>query len=37
VRELVRVPGPAAVPALTPAALDLAVYDQLLGGEGSPA
>jgi hypothetical protein len=30
VRELVRVPGPAAIPALTPAVLDLALYDRLL-------
>ncbi len=37
VRELVRVPGPTAVPALTPAALDLGVYDRLLGGEGGHA
>jgi hypothetical protein len=33
VRELVRVPGPAAVPELAPAAPDLGVYDRLLGGE----
>jgi len=32
VRELVRPPGPAAVPALAAAALDLDVYDRLLGG-----
>jgi hypothetical protein len=37
VRELVRVPGPAAVPPLAPAALDLGVYDRLLGGEGGHA
>jgi hypothetical protein len=37
VRELVRVPGPAAVPPLAPAALDLAIYDRLLGGEGGHA
>jgi hypothetical protein len=33
VRELVRVPGPAAVPDLAPAAPDLDVYDRLLGRE----
>jgi transcriptional regulator with XRE-family HTH domain len=37
VRELVRAPGPAAVPALTVAPLDLGVYDRLLGGEGGHA
>lgn len=37
VRELVRVPGPAAVPPLTAAPLDLGVYDRLLGGEGDHA
>ena len=37
VREVVRAPGPAAVPALTSAALDLGVYDRLLGGEGGHA
>jgi transcriptional regulator with XRE-family HTH domain len=34
VRELVRRPGPSAVPALTAAALDLGIYDRLVGGEG---
>jgi hypothetical protein len=33
VRELVRPPGPAAVPNLAAAALDLDVYDRLLGKE----
>lgn len=33
VRELVRVPGPAAVPELAAAPLALDVYDRLLGGE----
>ena len=37
VRELVRLPGPAAVPQLAPVALDLAVYDGLLGEEGGHA
>ncbi len=37
VRELVRVPGPAAVPELTATPLDLGVYDRLLGGEGGHA
>lgn len=37
VRELVRVPGPTAVPDLTAAPLDLGVYDRLLGGEGGHA
>lgn len=37
VRELVRLPGPAVVPPLTTAALDLSVYGRLLGGEGSQA
>jgi hypothetical protein len=34
VRDLVRVPGPAAVPPLTPATLDLDRYDRLLAGGG---
>ena len=34
VRELVRLPGPAAVPELAAAPLALDVYDRLLGGEG---
>lgn len=34
VRELVRRPGPSAVPVLTAAALDLGIYDRLVGGEG---
>jgi hypothetical protein len=34
VRELVRVPGPTAIPDLTPAVLDLDIYDRLLRGEG---
>ena len=34
VRELVREPGPGAMPALAAAPLDLAGYDQLLSGEG---
>ena len=33
VRELVRVPGPAAVPQVAAGTLDLGVYDRLLGGE----
>lgn len=37
VRELVRLPGPAAVPAVTAAPLDLGIYDRLLGGEGGHA
>lgn len=37
VRELVREPGPAAVPALTAAPLDLGLYDRLLGAEGDHA
>jgi transcriptional regulator with XRE-family HTH domain len=38
VRELVRPPGPAALPALSAAPLDLGVYDRLLsGGEGDHA
>ena len=37
VRELVRVPGPAAVPQVAAGALDLGVYDRLLGGEGGHA
>ncbi len=37
VRELVRLPGPAAVPELTATPLDLGVYDRLLGGEGGHA
>jgi hypothetical protein len=37
VRELVRVPGPGAVPELTAAVLDLDVYDRLLSGEGGHA
>jgi hypothetical protein len=37
VRELVRVPGPGAVPSLAAPALDLAIYDRLLGGEGGHA
>ena len=38
VRELVRLPGPAALPALSAAPLDLGVYDRLLsGGEGGQA
>jgi transcriptional regulator with XRE-family HTH domain len=37
VRELVRTPGPAAVPALAAVPLDLGVYDRLLGGEGGHA
>jgi transcriptional regulator with XRE-family HTH domain len=37
VRELVRVPGPAAVPELSAATLDLDIYDQLLSGEGGHA
>ncbi len=37
VRELVRVPGPSAVPSLAALALDLAIYDRLLGGEGGHA
>jgi hypothetical protein len=34
VRELVRLPGPDAVPALTALAPDLDIYDQLISGEG---
>ena len=34
VRALVQRPGPVALPALTPAVLDLRVYDQLLVGGG---
>ena len=37
VRELVRVPGPAAVPQVAATPLDLGVYDRLLGGEGGHA
>ena len=37
VRELVRVPGLAALPELAPAVLDLDVYDRLLSGEGGHA
>jgi hypothetical protein len=37
VRELVRLPGPAAVLALTAAPLDLGVYDRLLVGESDQA
>lgn len=37
VRELVRLPGPAAVPVLTAAPLDLAVYDRLLARESDHA
>jgi hypothetical protein len=37
VRDLVRVPGPTALPELTAAPLDLGVYDRLLGGEGGHA
>ncbi len=37
VRELVRLPGPGAVPPLAPVAFDLAIYDRLLGGEGDHA
>ena len=37
VRELVRLPGVAAVPHLAPATLDLGVYDRLLGGAGDHA
>ena len=37
VRELVRVPGPAAVPPLAATPLDLGIYDRLLGGEGGHA
>lgn len=37
VRELVRAPGPGAVPPLTAAPLDLGVYDRLLGGAGHHA
>ena len=37
VRELVRVPGPTAVPTLAATPLDLGVYDRLLGGEGGHA
>lgn len=33
VRELVRVPGSHAIPPLAPAALDLSIYDRLLGAE----
>jgi pantothenate kinase type III len=34
VRALVHVPGPGALPTLTPAVLDLSVYDQLLAVGG---
>jgi len=37
VREPVRTPGPAGVPELAAAPLDLGVYDRLLGGEGGHA
>ena len=37
VRELVREPGPPAVPTLTAVPLDLDVYDRLLSGEGGHA
>jgi hypothetical protein len=37
VRALVQLPGPVALPTLTPAVLDLRVYDQLLAVGGSHA
>ena len=37
VRALVQIPGPVAVPTLTPAVLDLGVYDRLLAVGGGHA
>ncbi len=37
VRTLVQVPGPVTLPTLTPAVLDLRVYDQLLAMGGGHA